>query len=187
MAGKGKVGRRKAADVPLTVPEVRFARALADGSTQRQAYIKSGIPLPEHTSDEYIDKLACNLSKNSKVIALVSDFVEDAVAAARTSIERLAKLSAYCAEVDLTEVFDDDWNVRPKKDWPKELRRGIDVIAVDRDRKTKNITKTQVKASRQAALDRLAKWLGMIGDRPITATETAKNTVIRGADPEKLR
>jgi hypothetical protein len=177
-----KRGKYETAESTLTVHDIRFCKALFQGKTQRQAYLEAGYP-PTAVTESSIDFAACARLKNSKVKAYLKELSEHACAAAKVDVEELAYLTAATARLDLADLYRDGCLLPPDQ-WPLIVRKAIDQI--DYDAKTGKII-VRIKANRQQALDRLAKWVGMIGDKPVQSTESKEKNVIGGdADPSLL-
>jgi len=64
------------ADIPITIKQDKYATLLFAGESQRSAYKLAGYSW-ENMKEETIDSRACELAKNSKVVARLAELQED--------------------------------------------------------------------------------------------------------------
>lgn len=84
--------------------------------------------------------------------------------------DRALQEAARLAYADLTDLYDDNWNFKPKKDWPPELRaaaKGIETVRrnIDHaDGQTDQVLKVMAH-DKLKALEMLFKNMGLLTEK----------------------
>lgn len=183
----------------LTLNEIRFCRAYFAGDTQGNAtrsYINTFKPENENAARQ----AASELLTKPDILAYLKRLEENACEAEEVDANYLVKGFKWAASADVTEMFDEDWNLLPKKQWSEALRHSVQSLKVKpiyEDRPdpddTSKVKRVKIGAEVEVRLENktdnrksLAMIIKLIGPDAAPPQEDAKPLVVKGADPDKL-
>lgn len=112
----------------------------------------------------------------------MQELVQAASDAGMVCIEEIAQGARRIAKANWKRLHDKDGNLLPVTEWPDEVMLAVETIEYDKE--TGEVIRVKL-AGRHQAWDRLAKWKGMIGEKPEGVTKPDA-LVVSGADPGKL-
>jgi phage terminase small subunit len=154
----------------LTIKQEKYAQGLFTGLSQReaykQAYDASGM------TDKSIDEEACRIAADLKVSTRIIELEDELRLRNMVTIERVVTEYAKLGFFDPRKLFND--NGSPKEiteldDDTAAALAGLDVQEVyegfGEDRKFVGYTKKYKLTDKKAALDSMAKHLGMFTDK----------------------
>lgn len=169
--------------VKLTVKQEKFCQGLMLGKTQRQAY-KEAYNC-ENMSDNAIDREACLLAKNPKIVQRLEELNNMALNRTMLTIDRVVEEYSKLAFFDPREFFRDDGTLKDISELEDDAAAaiaGMDVAELfegfGEDREKVGVLKKVKLADKTKALDSLAKFLGMFVER--------KALEIAGKDGQKF-
>jgi phage terminase small subunit len=182
------------ADKGLTIKQEKYAQGLFAGLTQREAY-KQAYNC-ENMTDKSIDEVACVLAADLKVISRIKELEDELKLRNMVTIERVVTEYAKLGFFDPRKLFNDNGS-------PKEITEldddtaaslaGLDVQEVYEgfgdDRKFVGYTKKYKLTDKKAALDSMAKYLGMFTDKVEIGNKDGKPFEVRNmsdAEIEKM-
>ncbi|TAL78725.1 MAG: terminase small subunit [Bacteroidetes bacterium] len=154
----------------LTIKQEKYAQNLFKGMTQREAY--KDAYNAEGMSDKCIDEEACILAANPKVSQRIEKLTNDLQLRNMVTIENVVSEYAKLGFFDPRKLFNEDG--RPKDiteldDETAAALAGLDVQEVyegtGEDRRFIGYTKKYKLTDKKAALDSMAKYLGMFTDK----------------------
>lgn len=197
--GQAKKGKR-ALPGRLTLNEINFCHNYFGGKTQGNAvrsYLAAGFV---SASDSAAAVAASNLLKATYIQAYLTKLARDACAAAEVTTEMLVRGFAWACEAQVSDLFDDQGNLLPKKDWPDALKYAVQSIKakrvyetiVDPTDSSKTIRvqvgvewdiKMENKTENRKVLAQMRKLIGPDAEAP---AQEHKPLVVKNVDPDKL-
>jgi phage terminase small subunit len=176
----------------LTVKQEKYVQGLFAGLSQREAY-KQAYNC-ENMTDKTIDEAACKLSNNSKIATRLKELTDELKNRNIITIERVMQEYAKLGFFDPRNLFRPDGSPKEITELDDETAAalaGLDVQEVyegyGEDRKFVGYTKKYKLTDKKAALDSIAKCLGMFIDKVESKnTNTNINTDISDLPPEAL-
>ncbi len=154
----------------LTIKQEKYAQGLFTGLSQREAY-KQAYNC-ENTTDEVIDVKACELAKNGKVAVRIEQLTNELQLRNMVTVERVVAEYAKLGYFDPRKLFNDDGkpkDITKLDDDTAAALAGLDIQEIyegsGEDRKFVGYTKKYKLADKRAALDSMAKYLGMFTDK----------------------
>lgn len=198
--GKAKA-RKPAKEKELNLNEIRFVHRYVVGETAGNAtrsYEAAGFA--PHQSYDALRQAAYDLLTKPHIQAYMQEFLRDVCDAERVTTQSVVRGFRWGAEADVTLALNDDGTVKPKSEWPIELRKAIQAVKVkpifedreDPKDSTKTIKvqigaeyeiKVENKTENRKALAQIRKLIGPDADAP---KAEQKPLVVKGADPDKL-
>jgi phage terminase small subunit len=179
------------ADKGLTIKQEKYAQGLFAGLTQReaykQAYDASGM------TDKTIDEEACRVAADCKVSARIQELEDELRLRNMVTIERVVTEYAKLGFFDPRKLFNDDG--RPKEiteldDDTAASLAGLDVQEVyegfGEDRHFVGYTKKYKLTDKKAALDSMAKYLGMFTDKVEIGNKDGKPFEVRNMSDAEI-
>ena len=160
--------------------EIRFAQHYAEHGVATDAYRAAGYP--ERPADS-TRVLAWRVLRNAEVQALIRTLRQEAVDAARVSVNRLAQALSRLAFCNRADLFDENWCLLPKAQWPADVAATVegidtqelfDVVSERGGPKRKELRGYARKvrtAKRTEAIKLLMQWRGMIRDAEVEEME----------------
>ena len=147
-----------ATEQALTKKQEAFARAVAQGKTQSDAYraAYSAKKMP----DNQVWVRASELMANSKVTVRVADLSQKGAEKAELSIAMVLKEAMRLAFFDPRKLLDADGKLKPIKDLDDDTAAAIAAFEVEEGKDGKIKSKYKV-VDKNPALERLFKHLGM--------------------------
>lgn len=176
----------------LTIKQEKYVQGLFAGLSQREAY-KQAYNC-ENMTDKTIDEAACKLSNNPKIVTRLKELTDELKNRNIITIERVMQEYAKLGFFDPRNLFRPDGSPKEITELDDETAAalaGLDVQEVyegyGEDRKFVGYTKKYKLTDKKAALDSIAKCLGMFVDRVESKnTNTNINTDISDLPPEAL-
>jgi len=173
------LGRSGNAGVPVLRPQMRGEKAHQLNLRQQRfclEYVKDGNGTQAAIRAGYADKgaevQAHHLLRNPKVLERIRTERDRLDGALNLSVERVLREYMRIAFLDPAQLYDAVGNLLPIKEMPADARRALSGIEVEevydfeRGSKTQVATLRKVRfATKQGALDALAKHLGILKDR----------------------
>ena len=139
----------------LTVQQERFARMVASGKSQSEAY-RQAYPGSQKWLAKSVHERASALANRAKVAARIAGLREKASRAADLSAEKILREIARVAFVDPRRLVNEDGSVKGLHELDEDLAAAVSSIEVDEYGKVKY--KLWVK---NQALDMLMKHMGL--------------------------
>lgn len=150
----------------LTIKQEKFAQNLFAGMSQRDAY-KNSYDC-ENMTDKSIDETACKLANDLKIISRIEQLTEELKQRNMVTVERILTEYSKLGFYDPRNLFRDDGQPKEITELDDETAAalsGLDVQEVyegtGSDRKFVGYTKKYKLSDKKAALDSMAKYLGM--------------------------
>lgn len=194
MTGKKSFRRGK---LGLTAQDITFCQHYFQHGNATDAILATGAQYADRMS---AGEMASRKLKNIDIRAYLDDLKVAASEAAKVTVEELARGFARAVNADITELMDDDGQMKPPREWPERIRLAITKIEVEdlfdvREDGEGGRRKVKVGAKWKVWLENktecrkvLAQWKRMIGPDS-TATDQAKSaplTINGQANPDAL-
>lgn len=151
----------------LTPQKESFAAGIAAGMTQADAY-RRAFPVSAKWKDETVWSRASELAADSKVQGRVRELMQKAAAANEVTVERVLKEAARIALFDPRKLLNDDGTPKGLHELDDDTAAaiaGLDVLeefeGSGQDRVQVGVVKKYKIADKNAALEKLFKYLGM--------------------------
>jgi phage terminase small subunit len=154
----------------LTIKQEKYAQGLFKGLTQREAYKQAYDA--ENMTDKSIDEKACELAANVKVKSRLEELSNELRLRNMVTVERVLTEYAKLGYFDVRNLFNNDGSPIPIQELDDETAAalaGLDIQEVYEgtgdNRKFVGYTKKYKLPDKKAALDSMAKYLGMFTDK----------------------
>ncbi|MBY0459178.1 MAG: terminase small subunit, partial [Gemmataceae bacterium] len=161
----------------LTLRELRFAEHYVEHGSASEAYRSAGFP-PVTAASARV--LGWRLLRKEAVREIIRQMRQEALDAARVSVQRIVQATARIAFADRADLFDDRGRLLPPKDWPADIRGAVEVVEsedlfepvervdpesgkVVKRKELVGYTRKVRTGKRIEALKLLAQWKQMIG------------------------
>lgn len=168
----------------LTIKQEKYAQGLFTGLSQREAY-KAAYNC-ENMTDKSVDEVACVLAADLKVASRIEQLTNELQLRNMVTIENVVSEYAKLGFFDPRSLFKDDGSpkdITELDDTTAAALAGLDVQEVyegyGEDRKFIGYTKKYKLTDKKAALDSMARYLGMFIDKT--------DNTIRNPEGESLR
>jgi phage terminase small subunit len=140
----------------LSVRQVKFAEAYALTNNATEAFVTAGFTANSRGTAQVG---GWRLLRNRAIADLIRSIREEAVAAARVSVDRIAAAMANIAFSDRRDLFDaQTGRLLPPHQWPPDIASAVESIELE------DGVPVEVKTGRRMdALKVLAQWKRMIG------------------------
>jgi phage terminase small subunit len=172
-------GKPKRPKKPLTIQHIKFCEIYAEKGNATQAFLDAGF---EAGTRDSAHVMAWRLLRQEGIRTLIRALREEAVTAARASVDRIAATMANTAFADRGDLFDANGRLLPPDQWPDDISSAIESIELEDGKPS--VVKT---AKRMDALRALAAWRRMLGRDVETQQAPPAPLVIGGeASPDKL-
>ena len=154
----------------LTIKQEKYAQGLFKGLTQREAYKQAYDA--ENMTDKSIDEKACELAANVKVKSRLEELSNELRLRNMVTVERVLTEYAKLGYFDVRNLFNNDGSPIPIQkldDDTAAALAGLDIQEIYEgtgdNRKFVGYTKKYKLPDKKAALDSMAKYLGMFTDK----------------------
>ena len=156
----------------LTLLQVKFCEAYVEKGNATEAYVAAGFTTGSRESAQV---MAWRLLRNPAVAALIREMREEALAAARVSVNRLAAAMAAIAFANRADLFDSKGRLLPAHQWPVDVAATVESIESEevfetvskkgkpKRKELRGHVRSVKTAKRMDALKVLAQWKRMIG------------------------
>lgn len=183
----------------LSAREITFCQLVVSGKSQYEAYTQAGFP--PRPNRQATDAAASRLVRKRQIREYIRDLQDAASAAARVTVEDLARGFRAAERADVTGILGPDGEVLPPSQWPEDVRRAITRVEVEeltelqpdpdnpkRKRKVAVGTRWKVWLENKTECRKvLAQWRRMIGaDAAVESQASAGPVILGGVDPDKL-
>lgn len=146
----------------------RFASLIVEGKDAASAY-REVYPHSRKWKPESVAKRASRMLDNAHILPILARMREEAEERAQIRKEDAVKGLKPMISVDMSDFLDENDNVKPSREWTKEMKACVQEII--RDRETLQIVGVKLY-DRVRATERLSKMLGW--DRPTEVDVKAK-------------
>ena len=162
----------KMPDRPLTLKQEIFCRKYLECEGNASEAFRQAYPVAVKWKVESVWENASRMMARSKVVARIQQLTDQAVRAASVTPERIIAEYAKLAFLDPRKVFDEQGDLRPVQELDDETAASIAGIEQEEifegsgeNRENVGRLKKIKLSDKRAALDSLAKCLGMFIDR----------------------
>jgi phage terminase small subunit len=172
--------RQKPKRPELSICEVRFAELYAaGGTTASQAHRDAGFP-PRPADN--VHTMAWRLLRKPAVQKLIHDLRQEALDAARVTVNRLAQALSRIAFADRGDLFDAQGCLLPFAEWPADVAATVEGIDTEelfalvgepgqKERQLVGRARKVRTARRVEAIKLLMQWRGMVRDAEVAALD----------------
>jgi phage terminase small subunit len=147
----------------LTIKQRKFVNALADqGLSGREAAIKAGY------SPDSAKRQAAKLMGLESIQTAIKERQTELAAESRTTVARIVHEYQRLALSNIQDLLNPDGTYIHPSEWPEDVARAVQSLEFNQDG---GLWKVRLY-SKQAALDSLAKYRGMLADRTLAVDVT---------------
>ncbi len=181
MANKVSRGHAPVTVIPMTTREVRFANHYLEHGNKTAAARHAGF----QGSPEVLCHTANNLLRKSQVADFLRQGIERFMEVECITRQMVAQSLGYEAFADRTRIFDEDGDVLPPSEWPKELKHMLHSYETRDFPDGSRQVKVKLKNTSTEAKRILAEFTGMIGPKASlvpNATGVGVTVILEAAD-----